>query len=80
VGGEGGEVKRGHPVLLFGGFVMEEILGRARGDEGWAEGARLDELMSRPRERRVMVDVADALCGMNLNTEGDVQRIGEFGV
>lgn len=73
VGGEGGEVKRGHPVLLFGRFVMEEILARARGDEGWAEGARLDELMSRPVERRVMVDVADALCGMNLNTEGDVR-------
>lgn len=71
--GEGEEAKRGHPVLLSGAFVLDEVLLPARRDEAWVESARLDELLSTPNERRVMVDVADRVCVMNLNTAADVR-------
>lgn len=70
--GEEREAKRGHPVLLSGAFVLDEVLEPARRDEAWVESARLDELLSTPNERRVMVDVADRACVMNLNTAADV--------
>lgn len=74
-GGEGREAKRGHPVLLGGAFVMDEVLLPAGRDAAWVETVRLDELLSVPRERRLMVDVADRACVMNLNTVEDLRGL-----